>query len=221
MWLFSASKSVLRREPPATRRVALGRPVPGHNEGMRRAAAAYDTRCLLRDGQLYSRRTVLNRRRHKAISNRPVPQPRVRREMPGDAANAAPPAPSSPPLPVPYIHGWYGNAALSIGVPTGAAKCMLRRRGTAEPGLVQADRRRPGSPLGTRMTGRRTRARPDSPEPGSRERLRPGRVVARRRGRSRSIAGLAAEPHYKPTRQASMKLLTAQVSDAARATLDP
>jgi hypothetical protein len=35
--------------------------------------------------------------------------------------HASPPArlAAMPPLPVPYIHGWYGNAALWVGVPTG------------------------------------------------------------------------------------------------------
>jgi hypothetical protein len=35
--------------------------------------------------------------------------------------HASPPAQmdATPPLPVPYIHGWYGNAALWVGVPAG------------------------------------------------------------------------------------------------------
>jgi hypothetical protein len=36
-------------------------------------------------------------------------------------SHASPPAQMAaiPPLPVPYIHGWYGNSALWVGVPTG------------------------------------------------------------------------------------------------------
>jgi hypothetical protein len=41
--------------------------------------------------------------------------------------------PTSPPLPVPYLHGWYGNAALSVGVPTGGVLPAERSYGTPWP----------------------------------------------------------------------------------------
>lgn len=45
--------------------------------------------------------------------------------------HASPPA--SPPLPVPYIHGWYGNTALWVGVPTDGALPAQRSSGTPWP----------------------------------------------------------------------------------------
>jgi len=45
--------------------------------------------------------------------------------------DASPPA--LPPLPVPYIHGWYGNAALWVGVPTGGVLSAMRPYGTPWP----------------------------------------------------------------------------------------
>jgi hypothetical protein len=40
---------------------------------------------------------------------------------------------SLPPLPVPYIHGWYGNGALWIGVPAGGVLPAERPYGTPWP----------------------------------------------------------------------------------------
>jgi hypothetical protein len=60
---------------------------------------------------------------HPAASTRcPVTAP-----MP----HASPPA--LPPLPVPYIHGWYGNSALWIGVPAGGVLPAERPYGTPWP----------------------------------------------------------------------------------------
>jgi hypothetical protein len=42
-------------------------------------------------------------------------------------------APTGPPLPVPYIRGWYGNAALWVGVPTDGVLPAQRAYGTPWP----------------------------------------------------------------------------------------
>lgn len=43
------------------------------------------------------------------------------------------PAPASPPLPVPYIRGWYGNTGLWVGVPTGGVLPAEHSAGTPSP----------------------------------------------------------------------------------------